>query len=268
MPDSERAAKVEEANEAGHRFGAVVHTFSTLQKGSKAPRRALEASGVGGAVLVPVGLAAIEGALGIVVAVVGGLIALAAYLVSTRKRDRGLSTKIDVHEKGIVCTQGKAARELLWNEVVDISSKTVQTPDGTPSLALVFETVSPPPLLIMVGGVYGDESSTAKLLDSLRDVWMAVWCRRARVLAQHDGVRVGRALVRCECVTLGKHELAWSSITGVTLVNGVDCLQTVAGHEAVEGSGPTSPFPSAARRIATLAAAPPQRPLLPPAKRG
>ena len=267
MADGERAAKAQEANHPGHRFGAVVHTFSTEKKGSKAPRRALEASGVGGAVLVPVGLAAIEGTLGIVVAVVGGLIALAAYLVSARKRDRGLSTTIDVHERGIVCTQGKAARELWWNEVVDISSKTVQSPDGTPSLALVFETVNPPPLLIMVGGVYGDESATAMLLDSLRDVWMAVWCRRARVLAQHEGIRVGKALVRCECVKLGKHELAWSTITGVTRVNGVDCLQTVEGHEVVEGRGATSPFPSAARRIATLAAAPPERPLLPPAKR-
>jgi hypothetical protein len=252
--------------EEQQRLGTSLHTFVTKQRSVKASKRAYEISGAGGAVLVPVGIAAVEGVLGTILAVFGGLVVLAAYLLSTRQAKRPPPTKIEVFERGLVCSQGPASREILWNEVVDIGCKKIETPDGTPSVALVFETVGAPPLLIMVGGAFSDESETAKLLSSLRDAWMPVWCRRACVLAQHDGVQVGLAMIRCDCVKLGDRELAWSAITGVSVDSGVDCLETTDGIEGVEGSGVTSPFPSAARRIAALAASPPKPLLLPPAK--
>ncbi len=262
--DEERS----DIDEREQRLGKLVHTFRTKTRNPKAPRRALEVTGVAGAVLVPVGIMAIEGSFGIVVAVFGGLIAAAAYVLSARQRSAKPPTVIEVFEHGLVCSQGEASRQIVWNEVVDVVCKQVPMPDGTPAIALVFESVPPPPLLIMVGGRFSNESETAKLLDSLREVWIPVWCRRARVLAQQDdGVKVGEALVRCECITVGTQKLSWSAIQGVHAVDGVDCLETIDGDCGVEPSGASTPFPSAARRIAALAEAPPQPPLLPPAPR-
>lgn len=249
------------------RLGKTLHTFSTKVRSAKAPKRALEISGGAGAVLVPVGLVAIGGTIGIIVAVFGGLIAIAAWFLSARQPKTPPSTIIEVFEHGLVCSRGDASREIVWNEVVDVDTKKIPMPDGSPAIAVVFETVATAPLLIMVGGSFSDESETAKLLDSLRDVWVPIWCRRARVLAQQeDGLRVGGALIRCECLTVGDQKLAWSAVTGVHVVDGVDQLETTDGDKGVEGTGVTVPFPSAARRIAALAAAPPTPPLLPPAK--
>lgn len=259
----------EQVSEREQRLGKKLHRFSTKVRVAKAPKRALEISGGAGAVLVPVGLAAIEGTLGIVVAVFGGLIAIAAWFLSSRQLKTPEATIIEVFERGLVCSRGDASREIVWNEVVDIGSKKIPMPDDSPAIALVFETVATAPLLIMVGGTFSDESETAKLLDSLRDVWIPIWCRRARVLAQQeDGLLVGGALVRCECLSVGDQKLAWSAITGVHVVEGSDRLETTDGDKAVEGGGVTTPFPSAARRLAALAAAPPTPPLLPPPKSG
>ena len=91
-----------------------------------------------------------------------------------------------------------------------------------------------------------------------------MWCRRARVLAQQDeGLLVGNALVRCECVTVEGDRVAWSAVTGVNAVDGSDRLETSDGEMTVEGKGVT-PFPSAARRLAALAKSPPTPPMLPP----
>lgn len=254
----------EQSSEREERLGKSLHAFSTKVRSSKGPKRALEVSGAAGAVLVPVGLALIKGTFGIVVAVFGGLIALAAWFLSSRQRKPAPPTKIEVFEQGLVCSQGKAEREILWNEVVDVSNKKIPMPDGSPAMALVFETVAAPPLLIMVGGTFSDESETAKLLDSLRDVWIPVWCRRARVLAQREeGLLVGAALVRCECLTVGDDRVAWSAIMGVNVADGVEQLDTNDGTKKVEGKGIT-PFPSAARRLAALAKTPPTPPMLPP----
>lgn len=252
--------------EREQRLGARLHAFSTEARQSKAPKRALEISGATGALLVPVGVALVEGTVGIVVAVVGGLVALSAYLLSARQRKKPPATHIEVFERGIVASQGSASREVAWNEVVEVACKQIPMPDGTPAMALVFETVGNQPLLIMVGGRFSSESETAKLLDSLRDVWVPIWCRRARVLAQQqEGVLVGRALLRCECVTVDGEKVAWSAIRGVQTNDGVDLLNTSDGDVGVEAKGLTSPFPSAAKRIAALADSPPEPPLLPPA---
>lgn len=257
----------EDLSEQDDRLGASLHTFTTKVRASKAPKRAIEATGVVGAVLVPVGLAVVEGVVGIVVAVFGGLVALTAYLLSSRQRKKPPGTRIEVFEKGIVCSQADASRTLLWNEIIDITNKRIQMPDGTPVIALVFEAVADPPLLIMVGGSFSDESETAKLLDCLRDVWIPVWCRRAKVLAQHGGVTVGAAIVRCDCLAIGKQKLTWESITGVVTTAGAEQLTTQAGDQDIEGKGASNPFPSAARRVAALAKDPPTPALLPPARR-
>lgn len=246
-----------------HRFGAVTHEFSTSKKPSPWPRRAIEVSGVSGATLVPVGLVAVEGTLGIVVAVVGGLMALAAYVLSASKRHRGLTTKVVLHELGIVCSQGRQSRELMWNEVVDITYKTVSIPGAKATIALVFETVHPPPFLLMVGGPYGDERATALLIEKLGKIWLDVWCRRAKVLAELDGIQVGKAWVRHGCVVFGQRQLACSSITGVRTLDGVDRLQTDDGVESVETRGSAIPFPSTARRIVALASLPAEPLMLP-----
>lgn len=257
----------EQVSEQEQRLGKTLHTFTTKVRAARAPRRALELSGGAGAVLVPVGLAAIEGTVGIVLAVFGGLVAIAAWILSARQRKTPPVTRIEVFERGLICSHGDASREVLWNEVVDVASKKIPMPDGSPAVALVFETVAKAPLLIMVGGKFSDESETAKLLTSLHDVWIPIWCRRARVLAQQqDGLVVGGALLRCECVSVGDQKLAWSAVTGVHVVDGADQLETTDGDKGVEGAGVTTPFPSAARRIAALAKAPPKPPLLPPAK--
>lgn len=246
-----------------HPLGANLHTFVTKQRRKKGSKRAYEFSGAGGAVLVPVGLTLVEGTLGIIVAVVGGLVALSAYWLATRGVKRPAPLTIEVFEKGIVCSQGQASREILWNEVIEITNKAIETPDGTPSLALVFETVGAPPLIIMVGGKFSDESETSKLLSSLQKAWIPIWCRRARVLAQHEPVRVGRASIGCDCVTVDGRKLAWSAITGVHEQAGRESLETLAGVEKVEESGKIQPFPSAARRIASLAQSPPEPLFLP-----
>ena len=221
-------------------------------------------TGATGALLVPAGVAFVEGTIGIVIAVLGGLVALSAYILSARERKKPPVTRIEVFERAIVASQGDASREVSWNEVVEVLCKQIPMPDGTPSMALVFETVGAPPLLIMVGGRFSDESETAKLIESLRSVWVPIWCRRARVLAQQqDGVQVGQALLRCECVTVGGEKLAWSAIRGFQTREGVDCLDTSQGDVGVEQKGATSPFPSAAKRIAALADSPPEPPLLP-----
>jgi len=253
-----------EQSELQSRLGLVRHSLNTSAQQSQLPKRAVEVTGVCGAALVLIGMVFMSGVFGVVVAACGGLVLVAAYLISAKKHQRKLSTKIDVCEKGIVCNQGKTTRELLWNEVVEISSKKIRLPDGSESTALVFETAVPPPMLIMIGGTYCDKASAEKLLQALQQAWIAVWRRRAKALAQRDDLRVGKAIVRCGGVVLGGQEIGWSLITGVDVVDGVDRLHTKEGSELAEADGQVSLFPSAARRIAELAADPPVPLMLPP----
>ncbi len=255
----------EPADGPNGRLGQRVHTFNTKARTSNRPTRAIEVSGIGGAALVPVGLAAIEGTVGMVVAIFGAGVAIVAYFLSARKKKNGTSTQIEVFRNGIVCSQGSATRTIVWNEIIDISCKKVTMSDDIPAMALVFETVNDQPLLIVVGGHFSNQSETAKLLDNLRDVWIPVWCRRARVLGQQlDGLRIGRAVACCEYLAIDGRKLPWSAIKGIDVVNGVEQLETAAGTLQVEDGNLVTPFPSVAQRLAALAHRPPSAPMLPP----
>jgi len=256
--------KLDAHDEVASRLGAVLHVHDAQPTQSNLPKRAMEVTGVAGVALVPVGLAVVGGLMGIALAVLGGLVALASFLLSSRTHPRKFATTVTLYEKGIVCLQGKSSREILWNEVVDISCRKIHEPNKTTATAIVFDTVLPPPLLLLTGGVYSDADSSRQLLEALQPMWLAVWCRRAKVLAEHHEVRVGLATVRVAGVFVGKQEIGWQLITGAVDADGVDCLQTTDGIEPVEASGTGGLFPSAAKRLVALAADPPTLPMLPP----
>ncbi|MCL2825022.1 MAG: hypothetical protein FWD57_13620 [Polyangiaceae bacterium] len=245
------------------RFGQLLHAIESAPQYSNMPKRAVEVTGVGGFACLVMGIAFLQGVMAVIVSVLGGLVLLAAFLVSKKTHRRALSTKIDMYERGIVCSQGKNERQLLWNEVVDISCRVTPDPSNSTSntdvLALIFETAIPPPLLIIVGGKYMDKQAAEKMLESLSEVWLGVWCRRARMLAQSGGMRVRNAVGQCDGGTRGDITFGWESITGVVVRGGVDHLQT--GDREVSVGGIM--YPSAAKRIAAIAAAPPGPPLLP-----
>ena len=248
-------------------FGTVVHSLGTQSERSKVPRLAVELTGVGGAVLVPIGLALMEGALGIGLAVLGGLTALAACLISAKKYRQREFSRIDICEMGIICCQGKTTRELWWNEIVDITCKKMHARKGTEPTALVFETANSSPTILMVGGTYNDKDVAQKLLEVLQKEWITVWCRRAKVRVEHGSVSVGRAMVNESGVVLDDRNIAWDMIKGVYEKDGIDCLRTSDGQESLEAAGTRTLFPSAARRIAALAEEPPRPHLLPPVSR-
>jgi hypothetical protein len=245
-------------------LGLSLHSFEARRPHPKLRLRALEVAGVCGALCVPVGIGLVNGTVGTVMAVAGGLVALVAFLLSSKAKAPP-STKIEIHELGLSCAQGKGSRVLRWNEVLDVSCHKMPSTNGEPSMALVFEVVSGEPLLIIVGGTFSEVSETAQLLDMLAMVWVPIWCRRSRVLVEHAlPVEVGGALVQCGCITLRGEEIAWSDIQGAQ----GDRLKTREGEREVEGDQGISPFPSAAKRLAALALHPPVPPLLPPARAG
>ena len=264
MREDDTSATDDAGQEDTSPLGMILHSFEASRPRPKLRLRAVEIAGVCGAICVPVGIGLVHGTVGTVMAVAGGLVALLAFLLSSKKNEPPRTT-IEIREHGLSCTQGKGSRELRWNEVLDVSCHKMPSVNGEPSMALVFEVVSGEPLLIIVGGTFSEVSETAQLLDMLAMVWVPIWCRRSRVLAEHAlPVEVGGALVQCRCVTVRGEEIAWSDIKGAEGAR----LKTLDGTREVEGEQGVSPFPSAAKRLAALALNPPLPPLLPPARTG
>lgn len=247
-------------------LGPCLHTFETPVRVKHAPRRLMELVGVTSAVMVPVGLLLVEGTIGTVMSVVGGLLTVGAYLLSGRK-PAPQRIAIRVFERGVEASQGSASRTVHWNEVLDVQARKLTSPDGRQSLALVLEVVGAAPLLIVVGGTFTDVDNAGKLVEALERSWLPVWCRRTRVQLENDRtVRVGQARLSVESLQLGEQTLRWQDVSGIETDQGTDWLRTREGVLEVEqdASGGLVPFPSTAKRLAALAAEPPSRPLLPP----
>ncbi|MCU0694864.1 MAG: hypothetical protein MUF54_26115 [Polyangiaceae bacterium] len=223
-------------DEPHERLGKKIHTFRSKPRTAKAPRRTLEITGVGGAAMVAL----------------------------TINRKLAPITTIEVFERGILCTHGKASREIMWNAVVDIARQRVDLPGGKTTTSLVLEVVDAPPLPIMIGGVFSDTDAPGKLVQALGDVWLPLWCRRARAMvgAEHT-LQLGKVRLGCDCLRLAEERMAWSDVQGYEPDDQGDRLRTRSGIKVVETNGQSLPFPSTARRIAALAVEPPARNLLP-----
>jgi hypothetical protein len=244
-------------------LGRTVHTFLGRPPIARSPRSLLML-GVVSAVMVPIGIRYVTGTMGTVIAVLGALIAIGCYFTSgARAHAPGIDIRI--FDRGISCSQGSAARELMWNEIVEVTARRIKLPSGKSSLALAFEVVGEKPLLIIVGAPFSDAERTRQLVDSLSDAWLAVWCRRARVLLQAErDLNVGQASLTLDGAKIGSRHLDWSSILGVIDSEATVRLETDKGAIDVEPSTGNLPFPSAARRLSTLAQSGPIRPILPP----
>ncbi len=246
-------------------LGKRVHEFVTRrgQRAERRRKRMLEAMGFLALCMVPLGLGTVKGAIGTIVAVLGGVVGLMAYLLSS-KRKSPIGLTITICEKGLVCSQGTASRQLLWNEIVDISSRNMPMPKGPAARALVLDVVAEPPLLIVVGGAFSNDTETKGLLDALAATWLPVWCNRARVLVETERpLHVGLANVACDSMLIDGGTVSWTDIQGVDRSSGVPALLTKDGPVQVEEPSASQPFPSAAERLAAIAQAPPSPPLLP-----
>jgi len=171
-----------------------------------------------------------------------------------------------VYKNGIACSQGEDRRELLWNEVVEVTSDLIVAPSGEKSHAIAFEVVSQPPLLIVIGGAFGSNKEARGLLDALELVWVPVWCRRARVLLSDErSIVLGAAQLTVASVKMGASQLRWDEVKGVDMKAECETLSTDAGPIRFEPIAGPTPFPSAAKRVAALAKSPPTIPLFSPA---
>jgi hypothetical protein len=246
----------------GH-LGPCVHTFLATPPVRRASR-AVVLLGVLSVVAVPLSLNYVTGAWGTVVAILAALVTVACYLLSGF-RHAPAGVEIKLFERGIKVTQGSALRQLMWNEVVEVSARRMPLPGGRESLAIVFEVVGGQPLLIMVGTPFSDAKSTLALVDTLSGAWLSVWCRRATVmLASGRALRLGRATLSADGVTIGDREIGWADIQGTDGQSGVERLRTHAGViDTEEQAGSGVPFPSSARRLAELAAVAASLPQLP-----
>lgn len=254
---------------AEHPLGCSLYRFETQTSAKKGSKRAFELTGIAGAAMVPVGLAVMEGTVGLVMAGLGGAVALGAYWLSARKGQSANKVTLEVFEHGFVCTQGKAERKLHWNEVVDILSKQIPSRKDeitAKKFALAFETVGSEPLIIIVGGSEKEAKRVDELLGVLADTWLSVWCKRARVLLQYTDIVVGKATLGCEYVTIGRTKLTWQSLQGVTTKQGRALVTTKNEQHPVQDKLRVGPFPSGADRIAALAKQPPRRELLSPVR--
>jgi hypothetical protein len=247
------------------RLGPRVHVFTARggTKANRARKRVLEILGALGLIMVPVGLTVFKGTFGTILAVLGGILGLACYFTSPKKKT-GLATVIEVFEKGVACSQGKDRRELLWNEVVEVTSDIIVAPTGQKSHAIAFEVVAQPPLVLVIGGAFGSDNEAVSLLKALEKVWVPLWCRRARVLLADDRpILLGPARLTLTSVCLPDTELRWCEVKGVELSSERESLSTNSGPVPFEKNNGPAPFPSPARRVAALAELPPDLPLLP-----
>lgn len=244
-------------------LGRTLHTFIGRPPITRSPRSLL-VLGVVSAVMVPIGMRYVPGTLGTVVAVVAALVAIGCYFMSgARARAPGID--IRVFERGISCSQGSASRELMWNEIVEVTARRIRLPQGKSSMAIAFEVVAEKPLLIIVGAPFTDEEHTRQLVDSLSNAWLGVWCRRARAMLQADrDLRVGQAELTSQGAKVGDRLLDWSGIRGVVASDATVRLDTVEGPVDVEPLTGNLPFPTAAARLSALARTGPIRGILPP----
>ena len=266
-------------SELQHRLGASLCRFETKTVGGAGRRyrkRLFEVSCVGGAALVPVGLAVVEGSLGVAMAAIGGLTALATYwlywLTSRKTRARGLV--VEVFDRGLVCSQGKESREVLWNEVVDILCRPMTASTGSTKLALALEVAGAAPLVFVCDGSPSDAAQVQGLVKVLGNKWLEIWSRRARVLMEREAVRVGPALVGYEGVGIRGRLIGWSEIRSeIGNENHTDAsrsklaallIEPTDALELTSAAGQAQPFPSAADRIEALAVDPPRPSALPP----
>jgi len=163
----------------------------------------------------------------------------------------------------------------MWNEVVDITSRSVALGAAKSSTVLVLEVVGEPPLLIVLGGPFTESRSTQTLYDALRDTWLQIWCRRARACLLRDHrLTLGVATLTGQGLTIQDLALPWAAVLGVQSVTSpaaslgiegqgaADLLKTSSGLVEVPLGGAAAPFPSVAHRVAALAADLPTRPLL------
>ncbi len=244
-------------------LGRSEFVFETAPRKKKAPR-SIVFLGLISVLMVPVGLSWVKDRLGLIVAVLGGLVALVCYLLSGSKK-RGPSLRIEVFEKGIAATQSDASRALLWNQIVDATCYTIPLPNGRTTTAIVFEVVGEPPLLVMVGTPLSDKDRSLGLIDALSCAWLKVWSRRARVLLETDhALTVGRARLTRGGVQIADRNLGWADIRGVDRAGAEEKLLAESGDGLeVEDPGSNVQFPSAARRLLALAQNAPAPPLLP-----
>lgn len=250
-------------------LGRQIHVYEAhaKTKAKDTTRRQLEIVGVLAVLMVPVSLMFVKGTTGTVLAVLGAIVAVFSYYLSGRKPALRTTT-IKVHERGVVCAEGDAARQVLWNEVVEVKTKRFPLPDGRASVAIALEVVGAPPLLFVVSGTFTDQDRAGKLMEALSSVWLPVWCRRARFMLEAGlDVEIGRAKMSGDCLSVGDNPLAWADIQGVDGANKPEELSTGTGFIPVEADGLVIPFPSTARRLAALAELPPARPLLPPPRK-
>ena len=246
-------------------LGRCLHVYEahTRTNTNDKTRRQLEILGVLAVAMVPISLVYVKGTVGTALAVFGGVVALFAYYLSARK-PVVRSTTIRLHDRGVVCREGNAERQVLWNEVVDVKTKRFALPDGRTSMAIALEVVGTAPLLIVLTGTFKEQDRAGKLVDALSAVWLPTWCRRVRALVESGrDVTVGRARLSGECLSIDDDTVEWSEIEGVEASGTDEDLRVSGGVRVVEVEGAVIPFPSTARRLLALAQVPPSRPLLP-----
>jgi hypothetical protein len=252
----------DEPKEHHPQLGRRVHAFTGRPPVRKASRSLL-LLGVISVLMVPIGLKFVDGVTGTVIAVAGSVVAVLCYLLSG-SRAQAPGIQIELFERGLACTQGKASRALMWNEITDVRTRTIPLAKGRQSKAIIFEVVAEEPLLIVVGAPFSDEVRTRELVEHLQHAWLAVWTRRARTLLQAEqNLLVGLANVSADGAELAGRTLAWEDIRGVTEQSGSPELETKEGPVPVEAPGQNVPFPSTAHRLAAIAQAGPVRRFLP-----
>jgi hypothetical protein len=243
-------------------LGACLHVFETVSRRKPVRRRGVELLGILGLALVPLALGLIKGTVGTVIAVLGGLMGIVAYLASS-KQPRENRTRISLFDRGIVCAVNEQSRTVLWNAVVDIATQRFPMPSGALSTAVVFEVVAEPPLLVVLGGKIADAEKVQALLDALERVWIPTWCRRARVQLENDrSVRVGKVELGRDHLLVAGRTVSWGQVQGFEAAESAELLRTTEGLEAVDDAEKPIPFPSTARRLAAVAKEPPSPPLL------
>jgi hypothetical protein len=269
------------------RFGQLLHSSEpSASSASPAPAKVSATRvliAIVSVAMIPMGLGWVRGALGARIALVGVVCAaLCVYALVVRfwrslnatsigldrssRSSRTAGIVIDLYERGIVCRHRKAKRELMWNEVVDITSEFVAVGPQRSSLNLALEVVGELPLVIVLRL---DTSQTAVALhDALHDTWLRIWCRRARACLHHENaLTLGVAELSCEGVRIADRTLPWAAVRGAFRVDreptkvlgvegddGTDLLETSSGRFALPIRGHCQPFPSIACRIAALAA--------------
>lgn len=260
-PDRSVQATDPDSGEAD-RLGRCVHTFAASPPLRRTPR-SIVVLGILSVIVVPISLQYVRGTVGTFIAVLGALVALACYLLSGPRR-RGPGIDIKILERGIRVTQGSAMRELLWNEIVEVSARTLALPGGRQSVAIVFEVVGEQPLLIMVGAPFSDAECTRALVEALSGVWLSVWRRRASAMLQSGmTLRVGSATLSAGGVAIGDGQFGWHDIQAVEGSPGPLRLRTSSGLVDPDDGARTVPFPSSAQRLCAVAPSASAIPALP-----